>query len=288
MKRQYVVYWYRLPEHSNPYSEGYIGITNDIDRRCKEHMRNHKHSHFTNAITKYGESALVFSILHQGLSIDDANELEYQYRPSTNIGWNMAEGGIDTLASVQSVSIALYHVDSYPIIHRFTSIAEAAATLAISEGRLRQAKLRKSGVYGYDGWAILHDENTDRSATLTIAQHRSKTLCGKLRTKESHFKGMTNRWTDEDKLRISIQHTGKTISDAQKVIVRKKNQETHSSCKAISLVYSEEPTIVHTFHSIAEASRKLGIPLSRLKSKALRPINAIGKDGWTIVKLGSE
>lgn len=288
MKRQYAVYWYRLPEHSNPYSEGYIGITNDTSRRCKEHMRNSKASHFTHAIAKYGKDALVFTVLHEDLVKEEANELEYQYRPTINIGWNMAEGGVDTLTSIQSSSITLYHVENYVIRYDFTSITEAATTLAISEGRLRQAKYRKSMTYGYDGWAILHDEVTDRSTTLTIAQYRSQILSGKSRSKESHFKGMKNRWTVEEKARIGAQHKGKTISEEQKRIVQEKHRATHSSCKSISLVHSTKPAIIHTFHSISEAARQLDIPLSRLKSKALRPLNATGNDGWKIIQLGSE
>ena len=47
-------------------------------------------------------------------------------------------------------------------------------------------------------------------------------------------------------------------------------------------------TIYWYNHSISEASRQLNIPLSRLKSKAQRPLNKYGKDGWAITHLGSE
>lgn len=41
---EYTVYWYPLKEHSSPYTDGYIGITNDIHRRHNEHMRNSNNS----------------------------------------------------------------------------------------------------------------------------------------------------------------------------------------------------------------------------------------------------
>jgi predicted GIY-YIG superfamily endonuclease len=58
---KYSVYWYKLTEHTDKYSQGYIGITNDLKRRHKEHKysANPKNktfidTHFTRAINKYG------------------------------------------------------------------------------------------------------------------------------------------------------------------------------------------------------------------------------------------
>lgn len=280
----YTVYWYKLPEHTNPFTEGYIGITNDMQRRNNEHLRSKVSTHFTNALSKY--TTITYEVLHVTTK-EDALLLEYAYRPSTNIGWNSAVGGEDTLKSVRNTPITLYHESNYVIVYTFKSIIEASNTLGIGRERLSQAKLRKTTVYGYDGWAVLHDINHDRSTTITIQQAISNRLKGIPKAYKNVFKGMTNRWSEEDKQRISKQHKGKTISEQQKQTVAAKNR-TNSLCKQVTLVHISNPTKEFTYHSLSEASRQLLIPLSRLKSKAQRPLHIHGKDGWAITNLGSE
>lgn len=283
---KYIVYWYKLPFHNNPYIEGYIGITNNIDRRDKEHRRNSKNTHFANAMQKYGDQ-ITYEILHT-VTKKEALDLEYAYRPDTSIGWNAAVGGEDTLSSVRKTPISLYHKDNYVILYNYNSITEAAEALGISIGSISQAKYRKNNVYGYHGWAILHDKMHDRSTTKTVQEVISERISGVKRTKPSHFKGMTNRWSAKDKERISKQHKGKTISEKQKAIVGQKNKTNPSLCRSITLIHKDNPDKSYTYHSISEASRQLKIPLSRLKSKAQRPLNRYGKDGWAITSLGSK
>lgn len=286
----YYVYWYKLTGYSNPHCQGYIGITNDIDRRHKEHCRNakvKKHTHFYNAINKYGLENVQKVVLHE-CTMEEALEFELYYRPDTNIGWNSAIGGEDTLASVQSKEVTLYHKDNPDKLYTFNSMTEAGKELGISAGRIRQAVHRDNPNYGFDGWAVLIDETINRYETISIQESISKRLAGNKHSKPSHFKGVTDRWSDEDKERISKQHKGKVISEEQKAIVRDKNRADHSSCKSITLAHTDNPNVEFTYHSISEASRKLGIPLSRLKSRVLRNNGNYGKDGWKIVKLGSE
>lgn len=282
---EYTVYWYKRPIQTNPYTEGYIGITNNMKRRDLEHRRNKTISHFTNALKLYND--ISYQILHTNITKEEALELEYSYRPDTNIGWNSAIGGEDTLKSF-IVPIMLYHESDYTKLYKFSSITEAANTLQLSESRLRQAKYRNSTHYGYDGWAICYDETANRSITKTISELAKEKNLGLKRNKPSHFKGKTNRWSDEEKARISKQHKGKIISEKQKEIVSIKNRTNHSKCKTITLAHISNPEIPYTYHSISEASRQLNIPLSRLKSKAQRPLNKYGKDGWAIINLGSE
>lgn len=287
MKSKYTVYWYKLPTHTNINTEGYIGITNNLSRRKKEHKRNAKKAstHFYNAINKYTFEALECIQVHSNITVEEASELEYSYRPSINIGWNSAQGGIDTLKKYRSTPISLYHKDDYTKVYTFSSIAEASNQLMLEEGRLVQARHRKSMLYGNDGWAILYDTDTDRSKTLTIAEYRSKMLKGIKRESPSHFKGISNRWSLEERERIGKQHKGKVISEAQKESMRIKNRKTNPSCKEIHLKHVESDTI-YKYHSISEASRQLNIPLSTLKYRVLQPLPATGKDGWTVLHLG--
>lgn len=287
---EYVVYWYKLKYHCNPFTQGYIGITKNLKNRNNAHLqsaRKGKVLHFYNAIRKHGEEKVMLKVLHK-CSKQEALDFENYYRPEPNIGWNMAEGGKDTLKSIRVKPITLYHKDDYNKLYEFSSHTEASETLGISRERLSQAVYRNSTHYGFDGWAILIDKDIDRSKTISIQEAISKRVSGTKRNKESHFKGMTNRWSDEDKKRISMQHKGKSISKKQIETVRRKNQESHSMCKLIELVNKDDETKVYKYHSIAEASRKLEIPLSRLKSKVRRPLNRYGKDGWKIKSLGSE
>lgn len=282
----YSVYWYKRNHHTDPYKQGYIGITNNINRRDKEHKRSKKQTHFTNALHKYPD--ITMEVLHSKLSKQEASDLEYMYRPDTNIAWNAAPGGIDTLKSIKSTPIKLYHKDFYTKLYTFTSIEQAGGILNINPTRIRQALSRKSTNYGYDGWAILLDANHDRTATLSIPELRSKLLKGKTKDKTSIFKGNVNRWSKEQKEAIGIVHKGKSISDKHKQALSEKNRLNPNLCKTISLTHIDNLNKVHTYHSISEASRQLNIPLSRLKSKAQRPLNRHGKDGWAIIHLGSE
>lgn len=89
----YYVYWVRKQDHSDLMTEGYVGITKDLNERLRSHKKNKKHSHFTSAIKKYGWKNLIVEILNKNLSIEKALEIENRYRPKENIGWNSQRGG---------------------------------------------------------------------------------------------------------------------------------------------------------------------------------------------------
>ena len=80
-----VVYWIKDPEHTDPYSEGYIGTTVSFYRRTGKHkergmLRDNRE----------------ITILHEKLTRDEGLELEAKYRPAPNIGWNTKSGGYKT------------------------------------------------------------------------------------------------------------------------------------------------------------------------------------------------
>lgn len=108
---KYYIYWYKLKEHSDPYTEGYIGITKNIVNRHKAHLwqaKAGKVTHFTNAIKKYGEASILHEVLEVCPNKDIARYLEEQYRPSEGIGWNMATGGVIPIGAAKR-PVTIYH-----------------------------------------------------------------------------------------------------------------------------------------------------------------------------------
>ena len=88
------VYWIRCKWHTNYFTQGYIGISSNIDRRFKEHKSKWASSsqHLKNAIDKYKED-IVFDILFSGLEEELALLIELELRSEPSIGWNIAIGG---------------------------------------------------------------------------------------------------------------------------------------------------------------------------------------------------
>lgn len=96
INENYKIYWAHLPEHTNPMTEGYIGITKKrIERRKSEHNRDSKNNSnktFHRAIRKYGDK-IVWEVLEDNYSEFTVKLFECFIRPERNIGWNIAIGG---------------------------------------------------------------------------------------------------------------------------------------------------------------------------------------------------
>ncbi len=83
-----IIYWIHEQHHTNPYNEGYVGVTNNLVRRLSGHKK-----HNENPIIKNKFHKSIVSILHEDLSESDAYMLEEKYRPVPNVGWNINKGG---------------------------------------------------------------------------------------------------------------------------------------------------------------------------------------------------
>lgn len=88
------VYWIHLPEHTDVFSEGYVGVTaRDTQTRFKEHlalsMRGKDAVHL--AIQKYGDKIVVNTVCI--CEEPYAYGLEFKLRPEKRIGWNIQKGG---------------------------------------------------------------------------------------------------------------------------------------------------------------------------------------------------
>lgn len=91
------VYWIHLPEHTNIFTQGYVGYTNKtVEQRWKGHKKESRAARSLNypvynAIRKYGD-ALIISTVLEGAE-DYCSNLEFKLRPEVKIGWNLHVGG---------------------------------------------------------------------------------------------------------------------------------------------------------------------------------------------------
>ena len=82
MINECIVYWIHKPEELDIYNQGYVGITNDLQRRLKEHRRN----------GIFDPTKMIAEVFLQGKR-EYCVEQEILLRPESNIGINKAPGG---------------------------------------------------------------------------------------------------------------------------------------------------------------------------------------------------
>lgn len=93
-----IVYWIRKPEHTDLFTQGYIGVSSrTLEERIAEHVKvsgeNHKKVYAIHkAIRSIGIDNLICSVVIIA-DEDYCYEVESKLRPTKKIGWNLAEGG---------------------------------------------------------------------------------------------------------------------------------------------------------------------------------------------------
>lgn len=88
----HVVYWIHHPDHTDVFSQGYVGVSNNAERRWKYHKGSATNLHLKNAVKKYGWDKLIKEVI----LISDKTycfEVESKLRNLKDIGWNIAVGG---------------------------------------------------------------------------------------------------------------------------------------------------------------------------------------------------
>lgn len=95
MDKVCTVYWIHIPEHTDLFSQGYIGITTkSVAQRFRQHCNDADNGSdyiVHKAIRKYGADVVVEPILIG--TLDYCLEVERKLRPTNYLGWNMAVGG---------------------------------------------------------------------------------------------------------------------------------------------------------------------------------------------------
>ena len=85
------LYWVHYPEHTDPFTQGYVGISNNVtarftyhkSKKCSDNPILHR------AILKGAILTIIGEFEHR----DDALSEEIRYRSNKNIGWNINQGG---------------------------------------------------------------------------------------------------------------------------------------------------------------------------------------------------
>ncbi len=109
------VYWYHLEEHTDPFTQGYIGVTYDLRTRHLARINGYDKGCKTliKAFKKYGDK-IQRTVLHTTHK-QCAYMLEEAYRPAKAIGWNIAIGGglpPDTTGRKDSKEVCLKRAES--------------------------------------------------------------------------------------------------------------------------------------------------------------------------------
>lgn len=89
------VYWIHHPTMSDYYTEGYVGVTTEFDRRSTVHMsnlRNNKHENIHLQRAYNINSDVAISVIFVGYE-QDCYALEEELRPYRNKAWNINAGG---------------------------------------------------------------------------------------------------------------------------------------------------------------------------------------------------
>lgn len=86
------VYWIHHPKHTDMFTQGYVGITNNTKTRWNDHNKRPSNLHIERAIKKYGWDSLVKEVILIS-NRDYCLDIEVQLRPKNQIGWNVVLGG---------------------------------------------------------------------------------------------------------------------------------------------------------------------------------------------------
>lgn len=95
MSETHVVYWIRHKDHNDIKSQGYVGVTNNFDRRMIVHDYNARSGSdylVHRAMRKYGDE-IVRTVIVEG-DEEFCYFVESELRPTAELAWNLAPGGL--------------------------------------------------------------------------------------------------------------------------------------------------------------------------------------------------
>lgn len=212
------VYWLHLKDHTDPYSEDYIGISTQAHiRRSKKGTSRKMHR----IVNEYGKEAILCDVLFEGTP-EECVAKEIAYRPYKGIGWNIHTGG------------------------------------TVPPNNLGEKR----------------SEETRRKIS---EKHKGK------KGHPSPFKGMTNRFTSEQRKLIGSYHKGKTISEAHKQACRDKLSRGKSkNASKVNLYHTDKPNeVIKYYECLMDCCDDTHIGYSAIRSQ-LRRITKVGKEEFLL------
>jgi hypothetical protein len=90
----FAVYWIREQSHTDLMTQGYIGVSGNVEQRFASHrnMERGTNAYLRHAIEKHGWDNMVKSVLLMA-DKDYCLDIERKLRPADKIGWNLTLGG---------------------------------------------------------------------------------------------------------------------------------------------------------------------------------------------------
>lgn len=89
----YSVYWIRWELHNDIYSEGYVGISKNVPKRMKDHLKPSSKSKISDVLRRYNLESIRVDVIVSDLTYSQALIIEEMLRPTGFIGWNVQKGG---------------------------------------------------------------------------------------------------------------------------------------------------------------------------------------------------
>jgi group I intron endonuclease len=86
------LYWIHHKDHTDIFSQGYVGVSNNVKKRWYDHKTYTENAHLKYSVEKYGWDNLVKEIVLIADN-DYCLDIENKLRPNDKIGWNIVMGG---------------------------------------------------------------------------------------------------------------------------------------------------------------------------------------------------
>ena len=172
------VYWIRHPDHTDMFTQGYIGISSNVKQRWESHSKNSSNLHIGRAVKKYGWDNLIKQVV---LIADKAYCLavETKLRPANQIGWNVVGASLLTsgtaVASTSGTSIDFTSIPSWA--KRITVMFNGVSTSS-SSNLLLQIGNGSVIATGYDSAASTFNvQNTSSTIGFLLTAGNLVTAC---------------------------------------------------------------------------------------------------------------
>ena len=209
------VYWVRQAEHTDIFSQGYVGITNNFTKRMEGHKNRPQNGHFRNVINKYGWDNLVKEVVVIAEE-DYCLDVETKLRPEKSIGWNIAIGGGKPpvrYGNKDKIGLSSWNKGISWSDEIKQKMSEARKGIKLSPEIYKQQALNRSGEKNVWHGKKLSDEHKKKMSLAklgTVGNRKGKKNSPEHIAKMKATKALNPRiWTEEQRKQTSEAHLGR-------------------------------------------------------------------------------